>query len=222
MEYFKYKHKTIGDFGDPSRVTYSLNLPHSLNDKQAQKDAQIDIKDFVAKDRFNDFSACVVNGTNEQIKTFISSQSSHIGLTKITKSEFETLKQASFTYQREQEILNELKQTKLDEIQKERDARLKDSALKIEGVGVVDAGRAHLQNISSLIKICESSNAPSLAFRLRDNTSANLSLAQLKLIELEMSKAAAMIYQKCWQLSEAIKSASDFNSVQAIKWGNDE
>ena len=77
MNYFKYKFKTIGEFGDPARVTHSLNMPHLMG-----QESTLVVKDYVAKERESEYSVCSIEGSASEIREFVSSQSEHIGLTK--------------------------------------------------------------------------------------------------------------------------------------------
>ena len=207
MDYYKYKFKTIGEFGDPARVTHSLNMPHFKDNE-----GTLVVKDYIAKERESEYSVCSVDGSAEQISEFVSSQSEHIGLTKINKSEFETLKQASFTYQRQQEILNELKSDKCKELKAKLENALEDSQLVVANVGVVNGGRKHKQNVEVLINQIDNLGG-SVKFRAYDNSYITLNKAQLKQIIDAMEKQALSEYSKYWAMCENINKA---DSVEAI------
>ncbi|MGP1485636.1 MAG: hypothetical protein ACTTJC_06090 [Campylobacter sp.] len=55
-----------------------------------------------------------------------------------------------------------------------------ENGLNVEGVGVVDCGRAHLINIQGLIKVAKNSAKKEIDFRLYDNSTIKVNLEQLK------------------------------------------
>lgn len=210
MDYYKYKFKVVGEFGDPSRVTHSLNMPHNMRDEST-----LVVKDYVSKERESEYSVCSASGSAEQISEFVSSQSEHIGLTKITKSEFEPLMQASFTYERQQEILNELKKEKCKELKAKLENALEDSELNVANVGVVNGGRKHKQNVEVLINQIDNLGG-SVKFRAYDNSYITLNKAQLNQIIDAMEKQALSEYNKYWSLCENINKAQNVEAIYQV------
>ncbi|ALV25042.1 putative protein (DUF4376 domain) [Campylobacter iguaniorum] len=90
--------------------------------------------------------------------------------------------------------------------------------LNVENVGVVDCGRQHLANVSSLIKILEATNQPDIDFRLYDNSYTKINLAQLKALEIAIIIKGNEIYAKKWALEVELSNASNIDEAKAIVW----
>lgn len=127
-----------------------------------------------------------------------------------------------------EELINEAKKQRLKQAKeqklKELSQKLKDEiqekagGLEVSGVGVVDCGRAHLENVSNLISYLQSSGVDNVAFRMHDNTAKNLSLEQLKTIKVALIEAGLSLYAKKWQMEALINEASSIKELENITW----
>lgn len=70
------------------------------------------------------------------------------------------------------------------------------SKVYVNGIGDVDAGVQYLINVMTLIGLCGKSGT--IAFRMFDNTSKNLDLAQLKAVKTAIQTKGINLYSKKW------------------------
>lgn len=84
----------------------------------------------------------------------------------------------------------------------------------VDGIGEIDCGVQYLINVMTLIDLCGKSGT--IAFRMFDNTTKNLDLSQLKAVKTAIQTKGVQMYQKKWLLENAIDSAEDEASLDAI------
>ncbi|MGG7074656.1 DUF4376 domain-containing protein, partial [Campylobacter sp. 9BO] len=116
--------------------------------------------------------------------------------------------------------LTELKQAKLDEILTVFNRNLEnlDGGLSIKPLGiVVDCGRIHAENISSMITLLSNTNQNEITFRLYDNTSRQTTLDELKAIQTAIISKGFELYEKKWALEQALNEATSKEQIEAIK-----
>ncbi|QKG29197.1 DUF4376 domain-containing protein [Campylobacter sp. RM16187] len=88
------------------------------------------------------------------------------------------------------------------------------SKVYVDGIGDVDAGVQYLINVMTLIDLCGKSGT--IAFRMFDNTSKNLDLAQLKAVKTAIQTKGINLYSKKWQLEKMIEDAKDETELNAV------
>lgn len=208
MAYFKYKNAILGELGRASETRIYLNT------------SKIGAEVFLANDSFNEFNCAQVFGSDDEVLSFKASQHSALNLQEISESEFNKIKESSATYA---QILTELaraKEQKLQEIQQMRDSLLTDSTLEIAGLGTINAGRKHLQNVEALIKLATAQKLKEIDFIMFDNSMKKVSLEQLSAIDLQMSARAMSVYSQAQLLKMRINNAQNISEVEAITWEN--
>ena len=208
MAYFKYKNAILGELGRASETRIYLNT------------SKIGAEVFLANDSFNEFNCAQIFGSDDEVLSFKASQHSALNLQEINESEFTTLKKASKTYADEQSELARAKERKLQEIQRARDSLLTDSTLEIAGLGTINAGRKHLQNVEALIKLATAQKLKEIDFIMFDNSMKKISLEQLSAIDLQMSARAMSVYGQAQLLKTRINNAQNISEVEAIVWEN--
>lgn len=111
-----------------------------------------------------------------------------------------------------------VKERKMKEISREHEQELKnkDGGVLVEGIGVINAGRDHLQNIDSFLSILP--DGGTMPFRLYDNTMAQVTKEQLISARAAMVLAAQEIYAHKWALEGLIALATDKADVKALDW----
>lgn len=97
---------------------------------------------------------------------------------------------------------------------KEFEAVMSSSKTYVDGIGEVDCGVQYLINAMTLIDLCGKSGT--IAFKMYDGSTKNLDLAQLKAVKTAIQVKGVQIYQKKWLLENAIDSAEDEASLDAI------
>lgn len=208
MAYFKYKNAILGELGRASETRIYLNT------------SEIGAEVYLANDSFNEFNCAQIFGSDDVVLSFKANQHSALNLQEINESEFTTLKKASKTYADEQSELARAKERKLQEIQRARDSLLTDSTLEIAGLGTINAGRKHLQNVETLIKLATAQKLKEIDFIMFDNSMKKVSLEQLSAIDLQMSARAMSVYSQAQLLKMRINNAQNISEVEAIVWEN--
>lgn len=139
---------------------------------------------------------------------------------EVVSSGEETINEYKLTHALADISLDIAKSLKTREISLAFEATLENlpGGLNVENVGVVDCGRQHLTNVSSLIKVLEATNQDSIDFRLYDNSYTKLNLAQLKALEIAIIIKGNEIYAKKWALEAELSNASNIDEAKAIVW----
>lgn len=88
------------------------------------------------------------------------------------------------------------------------------SKVYVQDIGEVDAGVQYLINVMTLIDLCGKSGT--IAFRMFDNTSKNLDLAQLKAVKTAIQTKGINLYSKKWHLEKMIEDAKDETELNAV------
>lgn len=208
MAYFKYKNAILGELGRASETRIYLNT------------SKIGAEVFLANDSFNDYNCAQVFGSDDEVLSFKALQHSALNLQEINESEFNKIKESSATYAQMLTELARAKEQKLQEIQQMRDSLLTDSTLEIAGLGTINAGRKHLQNVETLIKLATAQNLKEIDFIMFDNSMKKVSLEQLSAIDLQMSARAMSVYSQAQLLKMRINNAQNISEVEAIAWEN--
>ena len=203
MKYYKFKVAKINS-GTPSEYIARF------------ESAENGIEVFEAENTFGDFS--VVSIANDDKATeIINAQDSNLGLVEIELDEFTTLKESSYTYKLTQENLQALKAVKLQELA----AAFKEVTTKTEvtvfGVGVVDAGRHNLQDITGIIETFEESGQETMSFRIANNSFVSVNAEQLKAIKKAIILKGQELYQNKWEIEAKLANATTFDELRAIK-----
>lgn len=178
--------------------------------------AEQGIEVFEAENTFKDFSVVSISDDNKATE-IISSQDSNLGLTEIELDEFTTLKESSYTYKRIQENLQALKAVKLQELAEAFKEATTKTKVTVSGVGVVDAGRSNLQDISGIIETFEESGEETMSFRIADNSFVSVNLEELKAIKKAIILKGQELYQKKWEIEAKLANARTFDEIRAIK-----
>lgn len=174
------------------------------------------IEVFEAENTSQDFSVVSILDDNKASE-IISSQDSNLGLTEIELDEFTTLKESSYTYKRIQENLQALKAVKLQELAEAFKEATTKTKVTVSGVGVVDAGRSNLQDITGIIETFEESGEETMSFRIADNSFVSVNLEELKAIKKAIILKGQELYQKKWEIEAKLANARTFDEIRAIK-----
>uniref|UniRef100_UPI00053BE613 DUF4376 domain-containing protein n=1 Tax=Campylobacter sputorum TaxID=206 RepID=UPI00053BE613 len=113
-----------------------------------------------------------------------------------------------------------LKDKKLKEILAKFEANLEnlENGLEVENIGVIDCGKQHLTNIEGLIKVLEATKKDKVAFKMFDNSLKEVSLDQLKKMEIAVILKGQEQYAKKWALLEELQKAENLEELEAIQW----
>lgn len=114
--------------------------------------------------------------------------------------------------------LDESKAAKLSELNAAWLAAEADGKLDSSAVGVkIDATRRSNDDITGLIKRMEYSGDATTSFCAADNSMLDVSLTDLKTMQLEVVGLGQAIYARKWQLRAAIEAAQTKDELDAIK-----
>ena len=116
-------------------------------------------------------------------------------------------------------------QKPLDEAKATRLAELKDAFEKasseahcLSSLGFkIDADETANRNVTSLIVALEATGEETVPFCAYDNTFHNVTLAQLKTMQLEIIAHARTLYARKWAWREAMAGATSVEELDAIK-----
>ena len=203
MKYYKFKVAKINS-GTPSE--YIARFESTENG----------IEVFEAENTFKDFSVVSIADDNKATE-IINSQDSNLGLVEIALDEFTTLKESSYTYKRIQENLQELKTVKLQELAEAFKEATTKTEVTVSGIGIVDAGRSNLQDITGIIETFEESGKDTMLFRIADNSFVSVNAEQLKAIKKAIILKGQELYQKKWEIEAKLANATTFDEIRAIK-----
>ena len=178
--------------------------------------AEQGIEVFEAENTSQDFSVVSIADDNKASE-IISSQDSNIALVEIELDEFTSLKESSYTYKRIQENLQALKAVKLQELAEAFKEATTKTRVNVSGVGIVDAGRSNLQDISGIIETFEESGEETMSFRIADNSFVSVNAEQLKAIKKAIILKGQELYQKKWEIEARLANARTFDEIRAIK-----
>ena len=203
MKYYKFKVAKI-NAGTPSHYIARF------------ESAEQGIEVFEAENTFKDFSVVSI-ADDSKATEIVNAQDSNIGLVEITLDEFTPLKESSFTYKRTQENLKALKDVKLKELDEAFKKVTTKTKVTVSGVGIVDAGRSNLQDITGIIETFEESGQETMPFRIADNSFVSVNLEQLKAIKKAIILKGQELYQKKWEIEAKLANAKTFDEIRAIK-----
>ncbi|MDD7323745.1 MAG: DUF4376 domain-containing protein [Campylobacter lanienae] len=171
---------------------------------------------FEADNNFKDFSVVSISDDNKSSE-IINSQDSNLALVEIELDEFTALKESSYTYKLTQENLQALKDVKLQELAGAFKEATTKTRVTVSGVGVVDAGRSNLQDITGIIETFEESGKETMSFRIADNSFVSVNAEQLKAIKKAIILKGQELYQKKWEIEAKLGNAKTFDEIRAIK-----
>lgn len=80
----------------------------------------------------------------------------------------------------------------------------------------IDANERANRDIQGLITMMESTGSEKTSFCAADNSFHEVSVEQLKTMQLEVIQYGQQIYAKKWQIRTAIEQAADFDAVKAV------
>lgn len=203
MKYYKFK-VTKMNSGTPAEYIARF---HSIENG---------VEVFEAENTFQDFSVVSISD-DDKATEIIKSQDSNIALVEIGLDEFTPLKESSYTYKRIGENLKNLKDVKLQELARAFKEATTKTRVSVAGVGVVDAGRSHLQDVSGIIETFEESRENTMIFRIADNSFVSVNAEQLKAIKKAIILKGQELYQKKWEIESKLANAKTFNEIMAIK-----
>ena len=203
MKYYKFKVAKINS-GTPSEYIARF------------ESAENGIEVFEAENIFKDFSVVSI-ADDDKASEIINSQDSNLGLVEIALDEFTTLKESSYTYKLIGENLQALKAVKLQELAGAFKQATTKTGVTVSGVGIVDAGRSNLQDISGIIETFEESGQETMLFRIADNSFVSVNAEQLKAIKKAIILKGQELYQKKWEIEAKLASAKTFDEIRAIK-----
>lgn len=92
------------------------------------------------------------------------------------------------------------------------------AVISVPGVGIVDASKDSLNNISILLELLEAEGTTSTQFRLADNSFVTINLDQLKTVKKVIGKYGLELFSKKWKLEAAIAQADTIPEVESITW----
>ena len=203
MKYYKFKVAKINS-GTPSEYIARF------------KSTENGVEVFEAENTSQDFSVVSIADDNKASE-IISSQDSNLGLVEIALDEFTTLKESSYTYKLIQENLQALKAVKLQELAEAFKEVTTKTKVTVSGIGIVDAGRSNLQDISGIIETFEESGQETMLFRIADNSFVSVNAEQLKAIKKAIILKGQELYQKKWEIEAKLANATTFDEIRAIK-----
>ena len=203
MKYYKFKVAKI-NAGTPSHYIARF------------ESAEQGIEVFEAENIFGDFSVVSI-ADDDKATEIINSQNSNLGLVEIALDEFTTLKESSYTYKLIQENLQALKDAKLQELAEAFKEVTTKTKVTVSGIGIVDAGRSNLQDITGIIETFEESGEETMLFRIADNSFVSVNAEQLKAIKKAIILKGQELYQKKWEIEAKLANAKTFDEIRAIK-----
>ena len=203
MKYYKFKVAKINS-GTPSHYIARF------------ESTEQGIEVFEVENTFGDFSVVSISN-DDKASEIISSQNSNLGLVEIALDEFTTLKESSYTYKLIQENLQALKAVKLQELSEAFKEVTTKTKVNVSGIGIVDAGRSNLQDITGIIETFEESGQESMSFRIADNSFVSVNAEQLKAIKKAIILKGQELYQKKWEIEAKLANAKTFDEIRAIK-----
>lgn len=116
-----------------------------------------------------------------------------------------------------QKPLEEAKAEKLAELNNAFETN-SDNAHCLSSLGFeIDADETANRNVTSLIVALEATGEETVPFCAYDNTFHNVTLAQLKTMQLEIIAHARTLYARKWALREAMAGAASLEELDAIK-----
>ena len=203
MKYYKFK---VAKINAGSESEYIARF----------ESAEQGIEVFEAENTFKDFSVVSISN-DDKASEIIDSQDSNLGLVEIALDEFTTLKESSYTYKRIQENLQALKAVKLQELTEAFKEVTTKTKVTVSGVGIVDAGRSNLQDITGIIETFEESGQETMLFRIADNSFVSVNAEELKAIKKAIILKGQELYQKKWEIEAKLANAKTFDEIRAIK-----
>ena len=115
------------------------------------------------------------------------------------------------------EQVQALKAVKLQELAEAFKEVTTKTGVTVSGVGIVDAGRSNLQDISGIIETFEESGQETMLFRIADNSFVSVNAEQLKAIKKAIILKGQELYQKKWEIEAKLANATTFDEIRAIK-----
>lgn len=110
--------------------------------------------------------------------------------------------------------------TKLD--QDLEKAKTSKTAHLTSSVGfVINANETASTNIDGLIKLLTASGQSTVAFMAFDNTAHEVTLDQLKTMQIEVLSRGPALYQKKWAIRSKLEACTTSDCINAITWDED-
>ena len=187
-----------------------------INDKLLDNVENIEINDYIAENRNIELSVFSIE--DKDANEFVSAQDSNLSITEITQDEFDSIKVNTWGWKRAQEVFNEVKENKLNEIGEKFKEAFTHCIIPIEGIGNIDGGESYLLRLQSFYITLE--NVPedqTIDFRLADNTFAKVTKAQVKQIIDTIITTGVGFQQKKWQLEDTVKLANSITDIFGVE-----
>ena len=86
------------------------------------------------------------------------------------------------------------------------------------GGAVIDCRESDVLNIQNLVTLLEAQGATDYFYKLKDNTSVDCTVAQIKVVLTEMIAALLSMWTLKQTLTEQVKSATTAAEVRAVTW----
>ncbi len=117
------------------------------------------------------------------------------------------------------ETLEDLKELRLEQLTETFDKWMDspDSSMTSSTGYTVNANNTAKKNIDGLITAMESTGVETVTFMCFDNTPAQLTLQQLKIIQLELIQYGSALYARKWQYRAQIETAETMQEIYTIK-----
>ena len=118
------------------------------------------------------------------------------------------------------ETLEDLKELKLEQLTEAFDEWMEspDSSMASSTGHIVNANNTAKKNVDGLITAMEATGVETVTFMCFDNIPAQLTLQQLKMIQLELIQQGSALYTRKWQYRSQIESAQTMEEVNSIEF----
>ena len=83
---------------------------------------------------------------------------------------------------------------------------------------VIDCRESDVLNIQSLVTLLEAQGTTEYFYKLKDNSSVDCSVTQIKTVLTELIAALLSMWQLKQALTEQVNAATTAEEIQAIKW----
>ena len=130
-----------------------------------------------------------------------------------------TVKSGKVTWSDDMETLRSAKSSEISAAYiSERTTANKGIASTALGGAVIDCRESDVQNIQNLITLLETQGAAEYFYKLKDNSSVDCTVAQIKTVLTELITALLSMWQLKQTITEQINAATTAEEIQAIKW----
>lgn len=116
------------------------------------------------------------------------------------------------------QTIEELKELRLEQLTEKFDKWMDSSKSSLESSTgyVVNANNTAKKNVDGLITAMEATGAETVTFMCFDNTPAQLTIDQLKVIQLELIQYGSALYARKWLYRSMIENAESFDEINEV------